>query len=96
MGDIDPDSTEKISMITKWQTRQACADDDTRISRAKDVVEFSLGAILAQLIDYTEDDFIIVSRTIENNTTHDVYAARKFPANTLVLAPDTLEVKDRY
>ena len=96
LGNIDPDSDEKISLVTKWKTRQAHKEEDNRISRAKDVVEFSLGAILAQLEEYTEDDLIIVSRTVENNTTYDVYAARKFAANTLVLAPDTLEVKDRY
>ena len=96
LGNIDPDSDEKISLVTKWKTRQAHKDEDNRISRVKDVVEFSLGAILAELDEYTEDDLIIVSRTVENNTTYDVYAARKFAAKTLILAPDTLEVKDRY
>lgn len=85
-----------VTVHKEWPKRVAGKDEDTAIARAKDVVGFSLGAVLAQLPQYSAEDLIVVEQACGNNSTTSVYTGRDFEANTLVLGPDTLEVKDRY
>ena len=83
--------TETIEVHDKWCANVATTSMDTKVKNLHSRLGMSLAAIIEAAPVYSQKDFYVVSR----NNKIEVWAARDFGANTIVLAPETTEWKER-
>ena len=77
-----------IEIISGWERSQTFHDQKVLSHHFSATCGFLLNNVLAQMPKYNERDILIVTRDAK----YELYTARDFPANTLVLAADSIEI----
>ena len=86
------EKSSTIEIVSGWERSQTFHDQKVLSHHFGATCGFLLNNVLAQMPKYSEKDILIVKRDAK----YELYTARDFPANTLVLAADSTEIKFKF
>jgi hypothetical protein len=81
-----------MEVIEKWSPMLATNSVEHQLKKLHSALGFNLSSVVSSMPTFSERDLVIA----RVGNSHEVFAARDFPAYTLMLAPDCTEFKDKY
>ena len=87
-----PEEGGSLDVVSDWESRLSVCDDKTKLSGLKSTCSFVMQQLISMLPVPTTSDFVIAKRDKQ----YEVWAARDFNKNEIMIYPDTNEFKDSY
>jgi hypothetical protein len=88
---LDVKEGETVEVDTTWAANLATTANETKLKSLNSRLGMTLATVIEMVPTYGLEDFHVVTR----NSKVEVWAAKDYPPNTIVLAPETNEWKDR-
>ncbi len=83
---------DNVDVIESWEEQLWSNDDDINNHREKNLIAFTLDALVQKSPTYTDKDFLLVRRQSQL----EIWTLRDFKAMSIILCPESSEMKPKH
>jgi hypothetical protein len=86
------DCSDNLDLVESWQHKLWSNDDDMDSHRVKNIIAFTLDALVQKCPTYTDKDFLLVRRQSQL----EIWTLRDFKPKSIVFCPESAEMKPKH